>query len=97
MRIIVAVTAVLTLSSCTTITGTQADCFRQNSKFENAANCMRSEMNSLKWGSATPLSALNDYEVYLSSMEAKVKRGEVSDENAKIRMQEYLIRLRNSY
>ena len=97
MRIIFAVSCALILSSCTTITGTQADCFRQNPKFENAANCMRSEMNSLKWGSATPLSALNDYDLYLTSMEAKVKRGEVSDQNAKMQMQEYLIRLRNSY
>ena len=54
-------------------------------------------MDSLKWGSNAPLSALKDYEMYLSSVDAKVRKRELSDDDAKMQMQEYLLRLRSSY
>lgn len=87
----------IVVSACATVTGSQADCFTKHQKFSDAATCMRGELEKLKWGSNVPLSALHDYQLYLSLVEAKVKRGELSDEDAKIQMQEYLIRLRNSY
>ena len=87
----------LVFAGCATTTGTQADCFAKNEKFSAAASCMRGEMSSLKWKSNAPLSMLKDYENYLNVIEAKVKKGELSDEDGKLRMQEYLLRLRNSY
>ena len=96
MRICVWVACVF-VAGCATVTGTQADCFRANARFTDAAACMRSEMNTLKWGSNAPLSMLADYESYLNTTEAQVRRGELSDERAKQRMQEYLVQLRNSY
>lgn len=89
--------ALATIAGCATVTGTQADCFSKHERFSDAATCMRSEMSTLKWGSNAPLSTLRDYEVYLGSIEAKVRKGEMSDEDAKLRMQEYLTRLRASY
>jgi hypothetical protein len=97
MKKIVSLCSVLILSACSTMTGTQADCFSKNEKFADAASCMRSQMDSLKWGSNAPLSALRDYQLYLNSVETKVKKNQMSDEDAKMQMQEYLIRLRNSY
>lgn len=85
------------ISACATITGTQADCFSKNQRFADAATCMRGQMDSLKWGSNAPLSALKDYELYLSSVDAKVRKRELSDDDAKMQMQEYLLRLRSSY
>lgn len=82
---------------CATVTGTQADCFSKNLHFSDAAACMRAEMGTLKWSSNAPLPALRDYEVYLGLIESKVKKGEMSNEDAKIQMQEYLVRLRSSY
>jgi hypothetical protein len=58
---------------------------------------MKAEIPKLKWASKAPLSALRDYEVYLGLLESKVKKGEISDDDAKLRMQEYLTRLRASY
>lgn len=88
---------IIVLSACSTMTGTQADCFSKNQKFSDAASCMRNQMDSLKWGSNAPMSLLRDYQIYLNSLESKVNKNQLSDEDAKMQMQEYLIRLRNSY
>jgi len=92
-----AATIAVILGGCATITGTQADCFAKYDRFAEAAACMKAEMPKLRWASNAPLSALRDYEVYLGLLESKVKKGEISDEDAKLRMQEYLTRLRASY
>jgi len=84
-------------SGCATLTGTQADCFGRYPKFVDAAACMKAEMPKLKWWSSVPVPALRDYDTYLSTLESKVKRGEMSDDDAKLRMQEYLTLLRASY
>lgn len=87
----------LSILGCATVTGTQAECFSKNLRFSDAAACMRAEMGTLKWSSNAPLPALRDYEVYMGLIESKVNKGEMSDEDAKIQMQEYLVRLRSSY
>lgn len=87
----------MALSGCATLTGAQADCFDRNERFLDAAACMRAELPSLKWTSNAPLSVIRDYKAYLGSLESKARKGEISDEDAKLQMQEYMTRLRASY
>jgi len=47
--------------------------------------------------SNAPLSAIRDYRSYLNTLELKVEKGTISDEDAKLQMQEYMTRLRDSY
>jgi hypothetical protein len=87
----------LALSGCATLTGTQANCFDRNEKFSDAAACMQAELPRLKWASNAPLSAIRDYKSYLRSLAAKNAKGDISDEDAKMQMQEYMTKLRVSY
>jgi len=87
----------LALSGCATLTGAQADCFERHARFPDAAACMRVELPRLKWMSNAPLSAIRDYRSYLNTLELKVEKGTISDEDAKLQMQEYMTRLRDSY
>ena len=82
------------LSGCATVTGTQSDCFSKYEKFAQAASCMRAEMPKLRVASRAPLSALSDYESYMNILEVKVRKGQLSDEDAKLQMQEYLLKMR---
>ena len=82
----------LVFGACATMTGSQSDCMGKHEKFADVASCLRAK--NLAWTTNWPVSVVKDYETRLNLLEKKVAIGSMSDEDAKLNLQDYLVRLR---
>ncbi len=83
-----------TFSGCTTMGDLHGPCYSKYKAFPEVAACIRAELPRIRSHSAWRPSEILQYETYLDSLEEMVKNKEISDAQAKLRLQEYYMQVR---
>lgn len=86
--------AVVASSACTTMGDLHGPCFSKYKVFSEVSACIRTELPRIRSHSNWKPSEILQYETYLDSLEEMVKNKEISDAQAKLRLQEYYMQVR---
>lgn len=81
-------------SACTTMGDIQGPCYSKYKVFSEVSACIRTELPRIRSHSNWTPSEILQYETYLDSLEEMVKNKEISDAQAKLRLQEYYMQVR---
>lgn len=84
----------LLIAGCTTMGEIQAPCFSKYTLFSDVTACIRTEMPRLKSNPKWGENDIHQYETYMELLEQKVKNRELSDIDAKMRLQEHYTQIR---